>query len=168
LKSIEPNFDGLHKMLMKSEYKGSEDEHDNPPNPSHLYTLAHLESIILTSREELSAALEALGTVEVQGFIRLVSPKAVRCMNEALLDIIIEKNWDISSIDKRVCLQELPDADSVLLDRCLSVLGRRVGEEDSQYWELSRVSLIRAAAHILFNESAESRVNLKVVMHIFI
>lgn len=123
-----------------------------------MYTLVDLESRILTSREELRATLDSLGAIEIQGYVRLVSHQAIRSANAALLDAIIEKNWDISSVDKQICLREIPDIDSVLLDKCLRILGRRINDDETELWELSRDALMKAAAHIIFNESVQSRV----------
>jgi hypothetical protein len=155
-------------LLLNSEYKGCEEERDSPPLASNMYTLEDLESRILTSREELSETLDLLGAIEIQGYVRLVSQRAIRIANAALLDAIIEKNWDISSVDKQICLQQIPDIDSVLLDKCLRILGRRTDDSETERWELSRNSLIKAAAHIIFNESNQSRVKVSILLNAYI
>ena len=156
LKAIEPSFEILRQVLIKTEYNGCEEERTNPPDPSNLYTRGMLESLVLASSEEMFVTLDELGVVEINGFVRMVAIKAIRNVNAALIDAIIEKDWNIDAIEKRACLEEIPDVDDVLLGKVMDNLGK---SEDGHVWNLSLAAIQRAMAHVIFNDTTSSSVS---------
>lgn len=121
VKLIEPCFAALKRLLQKSEYKGLDEEKEYPPDQKDLYTREALESLILCSKVELDSILKDLRTIEIEGFIRTISFKVIHNVHRAIIDTIIEHDWDFRNIDRNLCLQELPDVEILLIDHSLSM-----------------------------------------------
>ena len=151
LKRIDPKFDYLKEILLRSEYRGYEEELESPIDKAVLYTRKDLDETILSSPEELSTMLKEMGAIEIDGYIRLCSFKAVISVHRAIIDTIIEKDWNINEIDRSKCLLEIPDIDIVLLDHALSRLGIK---NENGTWALRSNEVARVVAHTIFLDSS--------------
>ena len=149
--SLKPIFDGLMAALKQSEYRGYDNERSIPSGDLLLYTERELGEMILCSEEELCRMLKIIGAINIDGYVRLCSPKVLHDLNGTLINTIIEKDWDVNNISWSECVAEIPDVDLVILDYTLSRLGEK--NIDGRTWALSHINLARAVAHLIFNET---------------
>jgi hypothetical protein len=142
--------------LLKSEYGGVIAEQEFPPDAANLYTRAQLESIILASSNEIDSGLASLSAVEINGYIRILSRKAVLEVVQTIVDTIIENDWDIQNIDMNLIRQqkELSTMDNVILEKALLSLS---SSRDGSTWQLSFPLIAKATAHNLFSSQSQQQ-----------
>lgn len=156
LKVIPGRVEELKALLEPSQYNGSNDSSD----PSKHLSLDDIERSVQASKKEISAALNALGVVELNGKMRMVSKYASIDITTTILDTIIENNWNIESIDEQALLQQLPgDSGRIIVRHVLSQLGTEIDNTStsssitSSTWKLDKRKLLRASAHLVFTST---------------
>ena len=153
VKPTAPRLEQIEVLLLPTQYNGAEDEAENPPAPALLLSRSELLSKVQASRGEVESALHALGVVEMDGKMRLVSKAAVREVARNLLDTIMENGWSVDKLDGNLCSAAMTGVDPVMLTHTLSTLGSVEGGEgssDSNTWRLSADAVAKVSAHGLF------------------
>lgn len=146
LSRVLPKISDILPILQGTAYNGLEEDVNCPPDTSLLMTKEGLQARVQASEYEFNALLEKHGVVELNGYMRLVSPTASLQIAEMLFDLLIEKSSDYTSLHEQVLLEEM-DVDPLLLRHVLRQLGQ--WNNDMQKWELSIDRVGHFAARIL-------------------
>ena len=138
---------------MPQEYIPGDDEVEDVP----LMTKQEMVSKIQASDGELNSALFALGVVEIDGKMRMLSSKVISEVARELLDTVMVNGWDMAALDEDVCAQNMPTAEPVFLTYVLSTLGSKSKDGDSNLWVLDNNLVAQKTAHILFQNRAAGK-----------
>lgn len=152
VKQTAPRPESLREILKPSEYRGLREEDSIPA--SALKTRADLENCIQASPKELSAALDTLGAIVHNGFVRLMSRESLFESLQQLLGLLIEKSLPLERVPLEECIAEIPDSDPVLMLQAAKSLGQ---SSDGALWAFDETKVAAATAHILFRQLVNKR-----------
>jgi len=159
IRSTAPRLEQVEQLLRPAQYDGAEAEAENPVAPSSLLTLSELQERVQASQEELAAALQSHGVVEMDGKLRIVSRAALREVSRNLLDTVIEHGWPLTGLELDKCSAAM-NVDAMLLRFTLAKMGSEAPPEpagtssssssSSSRWNLDKEAVARVTAHGLF------------------
>ena len=151
IRSTAPRLEQVEQLLRPAQYDGAEAEAENPVDPNNLLSLSELQERVQASQEELAAALQSHGVVEMDGKLRIVSRAALREVARGLLDTVIERGWSLTGLEVDKCSAAM-NVDAVLLRFTLAKMGEEVAEPEgsSSRWNLDAGAVARVTAHGLF------------------
>lgn len=152
LRLIPARLDRLKALLKSSEYRGQSEEGRFLPNV--LLTRCQLEERVQASIAELEEALTALGAIDFNGFVRVISLEIIKDSIKQLLDIILECGWKLDSVCMSKCMEYLPDVDPLLLHQALRSVGslQAGGSGDTEdVWVLDEKKVAAWSAEIIMS-----------------
>jgi sister chromatid cohesion protein DCC1 len=169
LRLIPARLDRLKALLKSSEYRGRDGEGLLPAGV--LLTRRQLEDRVQASAAELDLALAALGAIDFNGYVRVLSVDIIKDSVKQLLDVILECGWKLSSISMAKCRQHLSDVDPLLLSQALGWLGHRVygsssSSSSSDEWELDERKVASWSAEIIMSHGVKEE-NKKTVRMVY-
>lgn len=156
IKPVAGKIGRIRSLLETHVYTGESGEAENAKHRHSFLTRAQLWAEIQASDAEMEVSLRALGVVELDGFMRMLSPEAVSAVSRDLLDTAMVSDWDLSNLDESDCATAMPDTDRVLLRHVLGALGKF--SETTNSWVLDQGKVARKTAHMLF-ESRQAETN---------
>jgi hypothetical protein len=155
LKAATPSFAKVEQALLQTIYRGAEAEAAFPPTQSLLMKRSDVERVALASEAETTAALKALGAIEIGGYVRLLSRDAKWDIAKKLLNEIVLGDLDYSCIDDSDLQKRLqesdPSCDYTLCTSTLATLGSLVDGR----WALDKGRMASTAAHLFFRENTK-------------
>ena len=158
VKPMAGRIGGIKDLLQNHQYEGLEREASK--DKSLFLTQNALWKNTQASDTEMETALHALGVVQLEGFMRMISPKAANEVCRELLDTAIVSSWDLSRIVLSQCHAAMPSADRVILHHVLNSLGTTDPSDASgETWVLDSDKVAKKTAHMLF-EHRESGGNV--------
>ena len=166
LNLTKPRLNQITDALQHALYNG---ENSASIDSSKLITKKELFSNTQASSEEINASLSQLGVIEIDGFMRIVSPKTLREVIRCILDTITENSWPMCSISERLCLHHNPTLDARLVQLALEHLGTvdlPCDTEGGPIWILDYERVAKACAHDLFIKHLAHSSPDKVSIHI--
>ena len=128
IRSTAPRLEQVEQLLRPAQYDGADAEAENPVAPSSLLTLSELQERVQASQEELAAALQSHGVVEMDGKLRIVSRAALREVSRNLLDTVIEHGWPLTGLELDKCSAAM-NVDAMLLRFTLAKMGSEAPPE---------------------------------------
>ena len=166
LNLIKPRLNQITDALQHALYNG---ENSASIDSSKLITKTELYFNTQASSEEINASLSQLGVIEIDGYMRIVSPKTLREVIRCILDTITENSWQLSNISERLCLHHNPTLDARLVQLALEHLGSvdlSCGTDGGPTWILDYERVAKACAHDLFIKHLAHSSPDKVSTHI--
>jgi hypothetical protein len=146
----------LESLLASSQYIGKEDEGLRSSSEAvKPITRQSLRTIVQASEDELNAALDILGVVEMQGELRWLSKTVIQDVTALLFNSMIEHSWPLSTIDEQKCMELMPDIEPVIIAHAISKLGKRTAYPG--IWSLDLEKVLRKSADIIFNSSMKEK-----------
>lgn len=169
LKPIAARLERIKELLVDSQYDGVDAEKGSNVSLSDFMTYDELRNQIQASDFEFSAALFAMGVVELQGKMRLLSKNAIKEAIKELIYTIMEHNrtWNITCLNEQECRDAMPHVDPIILNFSLKSLGQTCASSSSnnndtnsnqgsgarvgvETWMLDQDTLCSATARIVF------------------
>ncbi len=170
IKPILGKISKIKELLQDHVYTGPDDEENILKlHSKNFLTKLQLINQIQASNAEMNKAMNSLGVVELDGYMRMLGPDAVSAVSRDLLDTAIVSDWDLTQLDENLCAEAMPETARVLLQHVLSTLGQRSSSSSSSSssstgksndktnnstacttWVLDSDKVARKTAHILF------------------
>ena len=124
---------------------------------TNLLTLKDLEEKLPASALEIADAVKKERLVEINGYLRRISPQSAAEACRSLLDTIIEHALPLSNISLEKCKQLMgTGVDEIILRFVLNSLGKPV---TCDIWELASDEVAKASAHSLFQLAQKTNPN---------
>eukprot|EP01029_Cantina_marsupialis_P014314 TRINITY_DN31604_c0_g1_i1.p1 TRINITY_DN31604_c0_g1~~TRINITY_DN31604_c0_g1_i1.p1 ORF type:complete len:372 (+),score=66.21 TRINITY_DN31604_c0_g1_i1:70-1116(+) len=113
----------------------------------HKYNSSRLLGAFGSSEDELRAALRELNAFKFNGHWRILDLATQLDVFDQVVYLIMERSWNINSIDFEFTLEQLGDVEKVVLKAVFDIYGRK-NEDGSWIFEKDVISKFRA--HQLF------------------
>jgi hypothetical protein len=159
IKPISGRISRIKDLLRSHVYEGI--DHEINKDKGLFLTRGQLWEMIQASDAEMEMALEALGVIQLGGYMRMICPVAANEVCRELLDSAIVGSWDLACVREPDVSAAMPGTDPVLLRHVLSTLGTQREDKDmsagadATSWVLDLEKVAKKTAHMVF-ENRES------------
>lgn len=159
IKPISGRISRIKDLLRSHVYEGI--DHEINKDKGLFLTRGQLWEMIQASDAEMEMALEALGVIQLGGYMRMICPVAANEVCRELLDSAIVGSWDLACVREPDVSAAMPGTDPVLLRHVLSTLGTQREDKDKSAgadatsWVLDLEKVAKKTAHMVF-ENRES------------
>jgi len=159
IKPISGRISSIKDLLQSHVYEGI--DHEINKDKGLFLTRDQLWERIQASDAEMEMALEALGVIQLGGYMRMICPVAANEVCRELLDSAIVGSWDLACVREPDVAAAMPGTDPVLLRHVLSTLGTQCEDKSAgadvtaTSWVLDLEKVAKKTAHMVF-ENRES------------